>query len=199
MRSRISRFAAAVMFTAALFGSQPGLVTADCDGPIPSFRDALSTAKRIVIGDVVAVHGGGQVEPGPGGRSTRFTLRVRFVPRGSALAEMVIRDLPTQPCAPIVEARIGDRIALALEATDYSPPTQVNSVAWIEGVPPWEVETMAVPRPPRTRGISADPTYRRSPGLLTRRMPAITPRRPSYLSLILRRLRVLPSTPKSTM
>ncbi len=155
------------MFTAALFGSQPGLVTADCDGPIPSFRDALSTAKRIVIGDVVAVHGGGQVEPGPGGRSTRFTLRVRFVARGSALAEMVIRDLPTQPCAPIVEARIGDRIALALDATDYSPPTQVNSVAWIEGAPPWEVETITVAEIFRLLGQAVPDTSTATPGAST--------------------------------
>jgi hypothetical protein len=113
-----------------------GTVAAECDGPEPSFRHALATAKRIVIGDVVAVQDGGLAHVGVGGRSSRFTLRVRNVLRGDAPAVMHIRDLPTQPCAPGVVARVGDRIALAFDAVDYTPAIPVNAVAWLRGTPP---------------------------------------------------------------
>ena len=116
-------------------GSLP--VAAECDGPIPSFRDALETATRVVIGDVIAVHRGGIFEEdGAGALSSRFTVRVRFTPVGEAPETMEIADLPTQPCATVVMARKGDRIALAFDATDFTPPIHVNTVAWIRGAPP---------------------------------------------------------------
>ena len=89
-----------------------------------------------MIGDVVAVQDGGLAHVGVGGRSSWFTLRVRNVLRGDAPAVLHIRDLPTQPCAPGVAARVGDRIAIAFDAIDYTPAIRVNAVAWIRGTPP---------------------------------------------------------------
>lgn len=122
-------------------------MSAECDGPIPSFRDATSTAKRIVIGDVIAVAPGGLVEPGADGRSSRFFLQVRYVLRGQAPSVMEIRDLPTQPCAPGLIAAEGDRLALAFDAIDFTPPIKVNTVAWIRGMAPdWiGIEMITVP------------------------------------------------------
>ncbi len=60
---------------------------------------------------------------------------------------MEIVDLQTQPCAPDVIARAGDRIAFAFNATDYHPPIQINTVAWIRGTPQDSigVETISLP------------------------------------------------------
>lgn len=111
-------------------------VAAECDGPIPSFRSVAATAKRVVIGEVVAVHPSELTVEGADGRSSRFTLRVTDVPRGGAPKTMEIDDLPTQPCASIVVARVGDRLAIAFDAIDFEPPMRVNTAAWIRGVPP---------------------------------------------------------------
>jgi hypothetical protein len=89
---------------------------------------------------------------------------------------LVIEDLPTQPCAAVVQARAGDRIALAFDASDFSPPIQVNSVAWIRGTP-WDfigVETISVPEifrsldltPPDTATVPKRPTQELPVGLL---------------------------------
>jgi len=111
-------------------------VAAECDGPIPSFRAVAATAKRVVIGEVVAVHPSELTAEGADGRSSRFTLRVTDVPRGRAPKMMDIDDLPTQPCAGHVVARAGDRLAIAFDAIDFEPPVRVNTAAWIRGVPP---------------------------------------------------------------
>jgi hypothetical protein len=111
-------------------------VPAECDGPIPSFRGVVATAKRVVIGQVVAVHPSELSDPASDARSTRFTLRVLETPRGVAPATMEIVDLPTQPCASIVSARVGDRLAIAFDAIDFEPPMRVNTAAWLRGVPP---------------------------------------------------------------
>jgi hypothetical protein len=157
---RIVRLAASGALVAAVLAGSATPVVAECDGPIPSFRDALSTAGRIVIGDVTAVHRGGLVEPGPDGESSRFTLAVRYVLRGEASAEIEIRDLATQPCAPGVQARVGDRIAIAFDATAFTPPIQVNTVAWVRGATPayWEVERITVAETFRLLGRTAPDT-----------------------------------------
>lgn len=113
-----------------------GPVAAECDGPIPSFRAVVGTAKRVIIGEVVAVHPSELTAEGTDGRSSRFTLRVTDVPRGRAPKAMEIVDLPTQPCASIVVARVGDRLAIAHDAIDFEPPIRVNTAAWLRGVPP---------------------------------------------------------------
>jgi hypothetical protein len=46
---------------------------------------------------------------------------------------MDIRNLVTQPCAGSIVARPGDRIAIAFDAIDFTPPMVVNSAAWIRG------------------------------------------------------------------
>jgi hypothetical protein len=114
-----------------------GPVAAECDGPIPSFREVAPTARTIVIGDVTAVHPGGLTNGGSGDRWSRFTLAVRFVVRGSAPATMRVRDLPTQPCAPGLIARRGDRIAIAFDGQAFTPAMAVNAAAWIDGEPPY--------------------------------------------------------------
>jgi hypothetical protein len=115
----------------------PDTVSAECDGPIPSFRAATATAQRIVVGNVVGVAPGG-LSDGADGRSSRFTLAVLHVLRGEAPHIMEIRDLATQPCAPVVVARIGDQIAIAFDAVDFDPPLRVNTVAWIAGAPAFD-------------------------------------------------------------
>jgi hypothetical protein len=116
-------------------GTGASTTFAECDGPVPSFRKALGTAQRVVIGDVIDVRLGGLLEPQADGRSSRFTLRVRHVLRGEAPKVMDIRDLVTQPCAGSIVARPGDRIAIAFDAIDFTPPMVVNSAAWIRGEP----------------------------------------------------------------
>lgn len=125
----------AVAIASVALAIGPLEVSADCDGPFPSLRDALATARRVVIGDVTAVGNGGLVEAASSdGWSSRFTLRVVYSPVGEAATTMQISDLPTQPCADWVVARRGDRIALAFDAKDFTPPITVNAVAWIRGV-----------------------------------------------------------------
>lgn len=170
-----SLLAAAIAVGALAFSPLP--VAAECDGPVPSLRDALTTAKRVVIGDVIAVRGGGLVRPAVSdGWSSRFTLRVRYTPVGMAEPTMEIRDLPTQPCAGVMQAREGDRIALAFDATDFTPPIPVNTVAWIRGAP-WAfigVETITVAEvfgllgltPPDTATSPEEPTQEVPLGLL---------------------------------
>jgi hypothetical protein len=129
------RLSVASAIAMTVIGTSATTTLAECDGPVPSFRKALGTAKRIVIGDVVKVRSGGLLEPQADGRSSRFTLRVRHVLRGEAPRLMDIRDLVTQPCAGSVVARPGDRIAIAFDAIDFTPPMVVNSAAWIRGEP----------------------------------------------------------------
>ena len=54
-----------------------------------------------------------------------------------------------------------------------SPPTWAARAA-LSVMMPLEVDTMATPRPRRTRGSSSAPAYTRRPGLETRRRPEIT-------------------------
>ncbi len=151
------RFITGVLASAVAFGAiavSPLPVAAECDGPVPSFRDALATAKRVVIGDVIAVRDGGLARAATNnGWSSRFTLRVRYTPVGDAGRTMEINDLPTQPCAGVIQAREGDRIALAFDATDFSPAIQVNTVAWIRGTP-WDPSALRGSPSPRSSGCS---------------------------------------------
>lgn len=148
-------------------GSLPTSVAAECDGPVPSFHDALATAKRVVIGDVVAVRRGGMVRPTASDpSSSHFLLRIRYTPVGTAPTFMLIRDLPTQPCAGFVLAREGDRIAMAFGAIDYSPPIEVNTVAWIRGTP-WDhagVETTTTAEVFRRLDMTPPDTATLNPG-----------------------------------
>lgn len=120
--------------TAALSASHP--VVADCDGPFPEFRKLVKTAKTIVIGDVVAVQRGGAWDPVDGGVSSRFTLQIAYILRGSSEPVVQINDLQTSGCAPVIGARLGDRIAIAYDGAEFDRTAGVNMVAWIDAVPP---------------------------------------------------------------
>ncbi len=150
--------AATLAMGALAIGGSP--VAAECSGSPPSFRDALSTAERIVVGDVVALSDGGLAEPRPNRQSSsRFTLRIRYVLRGQAPAVIKIRDFVTQPCAGVIVAREGDRIVVAFDALDYTPPIRVNAVAWIRGTPSGEGnETITVAGLFRRLGLPAPDT-----------------------------------------
>lgn len=168
---RLSRVVVAAVLAMALPALAVAPVAAECDGPFPSFRVEVAAAKRIVIGDVAAVTSGGLWGPGIDGRSSRFTLRVRHVLRGVAPSVLEIRDLPTGDCTgSVLVARTGDRIALALDATDYAfpPPFRINMAAWIRGVPPAGFQTVTLAevssfvglRPPNT---ATAPVVKESP------------------------------------
>ena len=172
---RVARLSVVAAFALTVLATGATPAVAECDGPVPSFRKALLTAKRIVIGDVIDVRPGGLLEPQADGRSSRFTLRVRHVLRGEAPRLMDIRDLVTQPCAGTVIARAGDRIAIAFDAFDFTPPIAVNAVAWIRGQIPPEVyeritetevfERLGVDAPNTAFAMPDPPAGTRSPSL----------------------------------
>lgn len=114
----------------------PVRVAADCDGPMPEFDKVVRTAQTIVIGEVVAVHPGGAWDPAFGGIASRFTLKIEHLIRGAADEIVEVKDLPSQPCSSVIGARLGDRIALAVNGTAFTPPVQANMIAWIDGPPP---------------------------------------------------------------
>lgn len=131
-----SRAGVALAAVMCALGAAAPIAVAECDGPLPSFRDALPTADRVVIGEVIATRRGGIVAHDPGGRgSSRFTLRVELTPRGTSQRVIEINDLPTQPCAFAAYAHVGDRIAIGFDATDFTPPVDVNVIAWLDGRP----------------------------------------------------------------
>jgi hypothetical protein len=113
-------------------------VAAECDGPHPDFGEVVRTAKTIVVGVVVAVHPGGAWDPINGGLASHFTMHVEHVLRGEADDTAVVKDLASQPCSTVIGARLGDRIALAVDGTAFTNRVRANMVAWIDGVPPPE-------------------------------------------------------------
>lgn len=74
----LARLIAGLALSLAGLGLTASPVAAACDGPFPSFRDAVGSAERIVIGDVIAA------DPDDPGLASRFTLLVRYVLRGDA-------------------------------------------------------------------------------------------------------------------
>lgn len=134
--ARMTAVVAAVVLAVALGTASAPSVAAECDGPFPSFAKVATTARVIVTGDVVAVERGGAWDPIDSGVSSVFTLQLRHVVRGEAPAIMQFRDLQTQPCAAVVGVRLGDRIALAIDGVDFTPPVKSNMVAWIGAPPP---------------------------------------------------------------
>ena len=111
----------------------PATAVGECDGPFPSFQHAAPSARRIVIGQVVAVLPG---PISPDGYTSRFTLRGWSVLDGDVPVEFDVRDVQSQPCAGYIVARQGDRIAIAFDGHDFTPPQVVNAVAWLQGAPP---------------------------------------------------------------
>ena len=109
---------------------------AECDGPIPDFRDVVRSATKVFIGDVIAVD-----NPDPDGFGARFTIKVGYVLRGRVHHwPMEIRDLRGSPCSGNIEASKGQRIALALDGSGLvgGRSATINSVAYITGdAPSW--------------------------------------------------------------
>jgi hypothetical protein len=124
--------AAIAPFALSLLAAGPA--AAECDGPVPSFREAIPTARTIFVGDVTALH----ASPwnGDDGRSTRFTVRVLWLLRGTASSSKEIRDLDPIGCNSYIRARVGDRIAFALHATGSRIPHVYSTVALVQGDPP---------------------------------------------------------------
>lgn len=110
-------------------------VHAECDGPHPTFDRTVATARRLVIGEVVAVRPGGIWDDHDLGVSSRFSVRVDVILRGGSPPRLEIDDVMTQPCAAPLVARRGDRILLALDGSDFAPPVSTNMIAWIDGEP----------------------------------------------------------------
>jgi hypothetical protein len=132
--------AAASIAMAAIFGLT-GVAAAECDGPPPPFVETVASAKRIVIGDVVAIDPASDAGPG---RSRHFTLQVSHVVRGQLIERLDVNDVPMQECAGDLVAGLGDRIALALDATAFTPAIPANGVAWIAGRTPEGLETTTI-------------------------------------------------------
>ncbi len=109
---------------------------AECDGPFPEFAEVVRTAPRIVIGDVVRVRPGGAWPGGAGELASRFTLQISHVVRGEPIAFLDVDDLVTSPCASVVGVHLGDRVALAIGGTAFTPAMKANMVAWIDEIPP---------------------------------------------------------------
>jgi hypothetical protein len=131
---------AASIAIAGVFGLA-GAAAAECDGPPPPFAETVASAKRIVIGDVVAIDPASDAGPG---RSRHFTLQVSHVVRGQLIERLDVNDVPMQECAGDIVAALGDRIALALDATAFTPAIPANGVAWVDGPAPEGLETTTV-------------------------------------------------------
>jgi len=134
--SRRPQLALAAVTALALVCIAPSVVFAECDGPVPSFPDFAPKARTVVIGDVTAIHPGGESLDGHTRTSSRFTLRVGYVLKGTAhRRDMEVRDVVYIACngGKIVAAK-GDRIILALGFT-LSGGVKANTVAWIVGTP----------------------------------------------------------------
>lgn len=108
-----------------------GRAAAECDGPPPPFRETVTTARQVVIGEVVATR---PSESSVGARSSRFTVKVSHLVRGEPFPLVEVNDLMSQPCASYLVAGVGDRVALALRATAFTPPVEANGIAWLAGV-----------------------------------------------------------------
>ena len=116
------------------FVVSPSAALGECSGPFPSFERASASARRIVIGEVIATLPG--AEPMEDGRSSQFLLRGWSVLEDDRPLEMEIRDVETQPCSGYIVARPGDRIAIAFDGHDFAQAQVVNAVAWLQGEPP---------------------------------------------------------------
>jgi hypothetical protein len=134
-------FTAACIATVGVLGFAGG-AAAECNGPSSPFAEAVGSAKRIVIGDVVAIV---PTKDLIGGFSGQFTIQVSHVVRGDAVTRLDLSYETTDPCSGnTIIAGIGDRIALAFGATAFNRPVQVTGVAWIVGQPNGNFETTTI-------------------------------------------------------
>lgn len=108
---------------------------AECFGesdPWPSFREAIPSAQRIVVGQVVAPIGGST------GYLAAFDLRVTHVVRGPLVGSEHLEivglksGLPLTICADSVATLLdGDVVAIAFDAVAPDGRTQINTLAYL--------------------------------------------------------------------
>jgi hypothetical protein len=115
----------------ALVVAAPAEARAACDGPFPSFREAAPSARTIIVGTVTAID---PEADDPPGYASVFELRIDHVLKGDAAPRMTIDHLGPSPCSPTLFAPMGAVIALALDATAFDPPLNVDAPAFIQGV-----------------------------------------------------------------
>ena len=147
---------AALLISTSLLAVLPAAtVQAECVGTRhrwPSFTEHASEARRIVVGTVNEdLHG---IQP-----TGWFRLQVAEVLRGHAPEQLEIQRLKVRRhlgslCGGIVEARVGDVIAIA-----WLPHGRAT-VAWIEGRPNRstmrDAERLRLPEVRRSAGHAAD-------------------------------------------
>ena len=117
-------------------------VVAECTGQPnrwPDFEEVAPTARQVVIGRVTDTNIGNEVDELP-----VFTLEVEEVLRGTAPAVVEVSSLRSglplrgfSSCrrTATLNARPGDRIALAIGGRIPAKPGRVNTAVWIEGGP----------------------------------------------------------------
>lgn len=102
----------------------------------PSFREAARTAKRIIVGEVVAGYSYDSTD-----RATQFRLRVDELLRGLSDPVIDFRDgvysgeATICPGDSILRVRIGDVIAFAFDARLSGSSNPVLTVAYVRGNP----------------------------------------------------------------
>ncbi len=95
----------------------------------PSFTRAVEDADRIIIGTVT--------DAASADYAPVFVLEIQVTLRGEPAASTMVTNLVSNPvCGTLVLARNGDRIAIAFNGQDFSPPATVNAVAYLAGTPP---------------------------------------------------------------
>ena len=146
---------------AALFVAVPPAMA--CSGPYPSFREAVTTAQRVVIGDVISTRFIGPVQDAAEGWSTQFMMRIRWVLRGKATPGLQVDDRASTVCGDYLAVRLDDRIALALHASrepflPSGPPIVYSTAAWIRGTAPEGAERISVSEAFRLLGLEPPPT-----------------------------------------
>lgn len=130
---QLARFATAAALAIGLLTTVAPPVFAECDGPVPSFREKATSADTVVIGDVTSVDLTSGWRDGLGG-SSRFTLRVRYEVVGTAGPTMRVQNLRYLPCADhVLTARPGDTIALALGLRRAGAEGDFATAAWLRG------------------------------------------------------------------
>lgn len=130
---RVAVVLATLVSATSLLLASAGPVVAECNPPgaDPSFRKAAPYARTILVGRVVAV-APDTLNPG-GPESYRFTVSVERTLRGTAPSTLVLDRIETGSCVRWLAAAVGDRVALALEASSTDRSVPRNMAAWLDG------------------------------------------------------------------
>jgi hypothetical protein len=181
--------AASLLLGVAAFLATASPAAAECTvvDAWPSFSEAVTTAKRIVIGKVVKPYD----QPDGARRTIRFEFRVDEVLRGRSRQVIEFRHgvysgIPLRCRDSLLRPRVGDVLALAFDARFPQYPDPVLGVAFLNRNPTrWDRFTMpnighvsraqvralaALPRAPVTdvepRVVKPDPAVPGAPLLL---------------------------------